>query len=126
MEFNSLDYEEVKISINQCPNWVFIDLVHECTGKWGITWSLDLENFVRDLSDYIFGEINHGEEFYVSIKGSKYLIGDEVLEDASLVFFVEGYQEEAEDGEEELNPFYDSWTKYELIDEEKKIDNDGC
>lgn len=48
------------------------------------------------------------------------LIGDEVIEDASLVIIVHGYNEE-----DDLNPFYDSWIKYELMDEKQKIANDN-
>lgn len=120
MEFNELNYKQVKRDSNSCPNWVFIDLVHECSGEWGINWCESLLQFAKDLDNYIYGEINHGEEFYVSIKGSKYLIGDEVIEDASLVIVVHGYNEE-----DDLNPFYDSWIKYELMDEKQKIANDN-
>ena len=121
MEFNEVNYEEVKNDGGLCPNWVFIDIVHECTDEWGINWCESLSKFVKELDDYIYGKINHGEEFYVSIKGSQYLIGNEVLENASIVLIVNGYDEN--DGR---NPFYDSWTKYELIDEDQKRKNEFC
>lgn len=111
MELNLLDYMEVKSDSGSCPNWVFIDLVHECSdGKNGIDWCETLLHFTNDLFDYIYGKKNK-KQFYVSIKEDKYLIDDtEVLEDATLVFIIDGYEED-----NYLNPFYHSWVKYELI-----------
>ena len=111
MKLNLLDYMEVKSDSGSCPNWVFIDLVHECTNdENGIDWCETLLQFVKDLDDYIYGKKNK-KQFYVSIKKDEYLIDDtEVLEDATLVFVIDGYEED-----DDLNPFYDNWVKYELI-----------
>ena len=59
MKLNLLDYMEVKSDSGSCPNWVFIDLVHECTNdENGIDWCETLLQFVKDLDDYIYGKKN--------------------------------------------------------------------
>lgn len=119
MKFNPVNYEEVASETDSSPNWVFITLLHKCSGDCGITDGQRLLQFAKDLDDYIYGEVNHGEEFFISTKGSKYLIGDEILADATLVFVVHG-----EEDDEDLNPFYDGWIEY-LLDE-KKLKANEC